>query len=122
MHVRTLTQWSAVLNVKRRKIAAPRGGGERVKAPSDFCSFRDSGKPKLTPLKAALRACLYFPGGDGIGPSVARAAGAQSWGQGRHDQALVGAKRSRVGNWLGLPVFSKPDDDTGTRSGEWLKK
>jgi hypothetical protein len=37
-----------------------------------------------------------------------------------HDQALVGAERSRVGIWLGLRDFSKPDDDTGTRSGESL--
>jgi len=45
---------------------------------------------------------------------------AQSWGQGRHDQALVGAERSRVGIWLGLCVRSKPDANTGTRSGEML--
>jgi hypothetical protein len=35
-----------------------------------------------------------------------------------HDQALVGAARSRVGIWLGLGDFSKPDDHTGTRSRE----
>jgi hypothetical protein len=27
------------------------------------------------------------------------------------------SERWRVGIWLGLPVVSKPDDDTGTRSG-----
>jgi hypothetical protein len=35
-----------------------------------------------------------------------------------HDQALVGAERSRVGIWLGLRVYSKPDANMGTRSGE----
>jgi hypothetical protein len=35
-----------------------------------------------------------------------------------HDQALVGAERSRVGIRLGLPALSKPDDDTGTSRGE----
>ena len=36
-----------------------------------------------------------------------------------HDQALVGAERSRVGIRLGLRAFSKPDDDTGTSRGEF---
>jgi hypothetical protein len=31
--------------------------------------------------------------------------------------ALVAAECSRVGVWLGLPVLSKPDDNTGTRGG-----
>jgi hypothetical protein len=63
-----------------------------------------------------------LPSGGGIGTSVAWAVGAQCWGQWRHDQALVGAERSRVGIWLGLHDLSKPDDNTGTRSGEaWLR-
>jgi len=33
----------------KEKNAAPRGGQERVKAPSDFFPLRDSGQPKLTP-------------------------------------------------------------------------
>ena len=37
------------LKRERREIAAPRGGGERVKATSDFSPFRESGQPKLTP-------------------------------------------------------------------------
>jgi len=47
-----------------------------------------------------------------------RANRAQAGIQRLHDQALVGAARSRVGIRLGLPAFSKPDDDTGRRSGE----
>jgi hypothetical protein len=35
-----------------------------------------------------------------------------------HDQALVGAKCSRVGIWLGLPISSKPDASTGTQRGK----
>jgi hypothetical protein len=58
------------------------------------------------------------PGGDGIDPSIARVDGAQGWGQCRHDQALVGAERSRVGIRLGLRVLSKPYDNTGTRRGK----
>jgi hypothetical protein len=45
---------------------------------------------------------------------------AQAGIQRLHDQALVGAERSRVGIWLGLHVRSKPDDKTGTRSRESL--
>jgi len=47
-----------------------------------------------------------------------RANGAQAGIQRLHDQALVGAERSRVGIRLGLLAFSKPDDDTGTNRGE----
>ena len=43
---------------------------------------------------------------------------AQAGIQRLHDQALVGAERSRVGIRLGLRAFSKPDDDTGTSRGE----
>src|SRR5208282_3237844 len=57
-----------------------------------------------------------LPGGGGIGPSFAREAGAQSWGQGRHDQALVGGERSRVGIRLGFGVFSKADDPPSSSS------
>jgi len=39
-----------------------------------------------------------------------RANGAQAGIQRLHDQALVGAERSRVGIRLGLPGLSKPDD------------
>jgi hypothetical protein len=49
------------------------------------------------------------PGGGGIGPRVARAAGAQSGGQWRHDQALVGAEFSRVGVRLGPPAFMQAE-------------
>ena len=59
-----------------------------------------------------------LPGGGAIVPNVAKAAGAQSCGQCRHHQALVGAERARVGIRLGLHVLSKPDDDTGTSRGE----
>src|ERR1700733_13790700 len=59
-----------------------------------------------------------LPGGGGIGSRFARAGRAQSWGQRRHDQALVGAERSRVGIRLGLPVPSKPHANPGTFSGE----
>lgn len=38
-----------------------------------------------------------LPGGGAIVPNVAKAAGAQSCGQCRHHQALVGAERARVG-------------------------
>jgi len=58
-----------------------------------------------------------LPGGGAIVPNVAKAAGAQSCGQCRHHQALVGAERARVGIRLGLHVLSKPDDDTGTSRG-----
>src|ERR1039458_6815218 len=47
-----------------------------------------------------------------------RADRAQAGIQRLHDQALVGAERSRVGIRLGPPAFSKPDDDTGTSRGE----
>jgi hypothetical protein len=47
-----------------------------------------------------------------------RANRAQAGIQRLHDQALVGSERSRVGMWLGLPVWRKPDANTGTRSGE----
>ena len=47
-----------------------------------------------------------------------RANRAQAGIQRLHDQALVGAERSRVGIWLGLLVCSKPDANMGTRSGE----
>ena len=52
---------------------------------------------------------------------VARVAGAQCCGQGPHDQALV-RRAVRYGGTsrFGLHVFAKPDDDTGTRSGESL--
>jgi hypothetical protein len=46
-----------------------------------------------------------------------RANRAQSGIQRLHDQALVGAEFSRVGVRLGLPDFSKPDDDTGKLGG-----
>jgi hypothetical protein len=46
-----------------------------------------------------------------------RANRAQAGIQRLHDQALVGAERSRVGIRLGLPALSKPDDDTGTSRG-----
>ena len=49
-----------------------------------------------------------------------RADRAQAGIQRLHDQALVGAERSRVGVRLGLPALSKPDDDTGTSRGECL--
>jgi hypothetical protein len=49
-----------------------------------------------------------------------RADRAQAGIQRLHDQALVGAERSRVGIRLGLPALSKPDDDTGTSRGECL--
>jgi len=45
---------------------------------------------------------------------------AQAGIQRLHDQALVGAERSRVGIRLGLYVLSKPDDDTGTSRRESL--
>ena len=64
------------------------------------------------------RTAQAIPGGGGIVPNVARASGERSWEQCRHDQALVGAERSRVGIRLGLRAFSKPDDDTGTLRGE----
>ena len=60
------------------------------------------------------RTAQAIPGGGGIVPNVARASGAQSWEQCRHDQALVGAERSRVVIRRGRPAFCKPDDDTGT--------
>ena len=59
-----------------------------------------------------------LPGGDGGGFHVAKGNRAQAGIQQLHDQALVGAARSRVGIWLGLGDFSKPDDHTGTRSRE----
>ena len=43
---------------------------------------------------------------------------AQAGIQRLHDQALVGAERSRVGIRLGLRALSKLDDDTGTSRGE----
>jgi hypothetical protein len=46
-----------------------------------------------------------------------RANRAQAGIQRHHDQALVGAERSRVGIRLGLLALSKPDDDTGTSRG-----
>jgi hypothetical protein len=46
-----------------------------------------------------------------------RANRAQAGIQRLHDQALVGAERSRVGIQLGLLALSKPDDDTGKFSG-----
>ena len=49
-----------------------------------------------------------------------RANRAQAGIQRRHDQALVGAERSRVGIRLGLRALTKPDDDTGTNRGESL--
>ena len=45
---------------------------------------------------------------------------AQAGIQRLHDQALIGPERSRVGIRFGLRDLSKPDDDTGTRSGERL--
>jgi hypothetical protein len=71
-------------------------------------------------VESAVLAVQACPGGGGIGHGIAREAGAQCRGQGRYDQALVGAERSRVGippsprlrrtGWLGLHDFSKPDD------------
>ena len=68
--------------------------------------------------KVAFPVCLQIPGGDGGGFHVAKGNGAQAGIQRLHDQALVGAERSRVGIRLGLPALSKPDDDTGTLRGE----
>lgn len=56
----------------------------------------------------------------GVGFETSSAKGQKGAGAGckdEHDQALVGAKRSRDGVRLGLHALSKPDDDTGTRSG-----
>jgi hypothetical protein len=69
-------------------------------------------------IDAGVPRARALPGGGGIGTSVVREAGAQSWGQGRHDQAHVGAEYSRVGIRLGLRAVSKLDDDTGRRSEE----
>ena len=41
--------------------------------------------------------------------------GARCWVQIRHDQALFGAERSRVGIRLGLRAFSKADDSPSSR-------
>jgi hypothetical protein len=70
--------------------------------------------------KAIFDPCLQPPGGDGGGFHVAKGDRAQAGMQRLHHKALVGAERSRVGIWLGLHVLRKPDDDTGTRSGESL--
>jgi hypothetical protein len=59
-------------------IAAPRGGGERVMAQSDFsCSAR--AESKIDTPKAAFRPCLQLPGGDGGGSHVAKGKQGASW-------------------------------------------
>ena len=82
-------------------------------AQSDF-SLSATAEYNIDTPKAAFPPCLELPGGDGGGFHVAGADRAQSGIQRLHDQALVGAERSRVGIRLGFPAFSKPDDDTGT--------
>jgi hypothetical protein len=44
--------------------------------------------------------------------------GARCWLQIQHDQAVVGAERSRIGIRLALHVSSKLNANTGTRRGE----
>jgi len=78
----------ALEKVRREKssqhlaIAAPRGGGERVKAPSDLFPPRQR-TAKIDTLKAAFRFSFppLLPGGDGGGFHVARAARAQAGSQ-----------------------------------------
>ena len=73
-----------------------------------------------TPKAAFPLLALNSPGGDGGGFHVAKGGRAQAGIQRLHDQALVGAERSRVGIRLGLPALSKPDANTGTSRGEIL--
>jgi hypothetical protein len=47
---------------------------------------------------------------------------AQAGSQRLHDQALVGAERSRVGIWLGLGDFSKRMTTRERAAGKYLEK
>jgi len=69
-----------------KRIAAPRGGGERVKAQSDF-SPSATAESYIDTLKAVLRACLQLLGGDGGGFHVAKGIKAQAGSWRLHDQA-----------------------------------
>ena len=82
-------------------------------AQSDISSSARA-ESKIDTLKAVFPGCLQLPGGDGGGFHVAWGDRAQAGIQRLHDQALVGAERSRVGSRLGLHALSKPDDDMGT--------
>jgi hypothetical protein len=72
----------------------------------------------LTPQKRPSLTAFNFLVVMAVESMLRRANGAQAGIQRLHDQALVGAERSRVGIRLGLLAFSKPDDDTGTNRGE----
>jgi hypothetical protein len=71
-------------------------------------------KTKKRPFVAGFNPLVVMA----VDSMLRRAKGAQAGIQRLHDQALVGAARSRVGIRLGPPALSKPDDDTGTSCGE----
>jgi hypothetical protein len=71
----------------------------------EACSFRKQKSDETA------KPCLVVMAVDSM---LRRANRAQAGIQRLHDQALLGAERSRVGIRLGFPALSKPDDDTGT--------
>ena len=86
---------------------------------SDFSPSATKENDIDTP-RAAFPPCLQLPGGDGGGFRVAKGNRAQTGIQRLHDEALVGAERSRVGippspglrrtGRLGLYALCEPDD------------
>jgi len=98
------------------RMAAPRGGRERAIVNLIAPPPRQR-KTTLTPQKRPSLTAFNFLVVMAVESMLRRANGAQAGIQRLHDQALVGAERSRVGIRLGLPALNKPDDDTGRRSG-----